>query len=119
MVERLLASIFRWEDGRQGTGYQKMLLARIRWPLPADAYLLKFAEGQEIAPHRDEVTIGKHFRINIILKAAKKGGEFQCTNPIIDWPRLKLFRPDISEHSVSKVIEGNRYLLSVGWVINK
>jgi enterochelin esterase-like enzyme len=30
--------------------------------------------------------------------------------------RIQFFRPDICEHSVSKVISGHRFLLSIGWV---
>ena len=51
-----------------------------------------------------------------ILKQAKSGGDFICKTPIFCSKRIKLFRPDICEHSVTKVVSGNRYLLSLGWV---
>ena len=31
---------FRWQRGRQGTGYDKMLLLTARWPLGFDSWLL-------------------------------------------------------------------------------
>lgn len=93
-----------------------MLLCGRYWPLPFDIYLLRFPEGCEIPPHRDEVKTGRHYRLNIVLKHAKVGGEFYCESPIFERARIKLFRPDICEHSVSKVEKGKRYLLSLGWV---
>jgi len=112
-----LKKLYRWERGRQETGYDKMLLGVTFWPLPMDIYLLRFNEGSEIPPHRDSVEKGDHFRLNLVLKAAKLGGEFNCVDPIFETQRIKFFRPDVSEHSVSKVVKGNRYLLSVGWVV--
>jgi hypothetical protein len=40
-------------------------------------------------------------------------------NPIYSSSRIKLFRPDQSEHSVTKVRGGSRYVLSIGWVRGK
>ena len=51
-----------------------------------------------------------------MLKKADLGGEFICSNSIFETKRVKLFRPDVSEHQVSKVIKGSRYLLSIGWI---
>ena len=113
-----LSKLFRWERGRQKSGYDKMLLCGAMWPIKFDTYLLKFPEGSEISPHTDKVVSGKHYRLNIVLKNADKGGEFICSNPIYETKRIKLFRPDVSEHQVSKIVKGNRYLLSIGWVKN-
>lgn len=109
---------FRWERGRQKSGYDKMLLCGAIWPIKFDTYLLKFPKGSEIAPHTDKVKSGKHYRLNIVLKKAEIGGEFVCANPIFETKRIKLFRPDVCEHQVSKVVKGNRYLLNIGWVKN-
>jgi hypothetical protein len=111
-----LSKLFCWERGRQKSGYDKMLICGATWPIKFDTYLLKFPQGSEIAPHTDKVESGKHYRLNIVLKKADLGGEFICTNPIFETKRVKLFRPDVSEHQVSKVIKGNRYLLSIGWI---
>lgn len=110
-------SLFRWQRGRQKTGYEKMLLAGLRWPVMFDLYLLRFPEGCEVPPHTDKVANGKHYRLNIVLKKAESGGEFLCATPIYCSKRIKLFRPDACKHEVTKVLKGNRYLLSVGWVI--
>jgi len=111
--------LFKWEKGRQNTGYEKMLLASARWPKPFDVYLLRFFEGHEILPHRDKVEQGEHHRINLILKSAADGGDFICADPIYDSKYIKYFRPDISEHQVSKITSGSRYVLSLGWINNK
>lgn len=31
---------FRWDKGRQGTGYDKMLLITSYWPIPFDSYII-------------------------------------------------------------------------------
>jgi len=111
-------NFLRWKAGRQQTGYQKMLLATALWPIKFDMYLLRFNEGHEIPTHRDQVESGKHFRLNIILKHPKRGGEFKCEEALFSTRSIKLFRPDICEHSVSKIVEGNRYVFSLGWLRN-
>ena len=115
----ILKNLLRWQRGRQNTGYDKMLLCGAIWPIKFDLYLLKFPQGSEIPPHKDKIVAGQHYRLNIILKQAQNGGEFICKDPIFESRRIKLFRPDISEHQVSTVLKGNRYLLSLGWVKNK
>lgn len=116
--KEFFSRLFRWQKGRQNTGYDKMLIGGGYWPYPFDIYILRFSEGQEIPPHVDKVERGEHFRLNIVLKAPKSGGEFICISPIYESKRIKYFRPDISEHAVSTVLEGRRYVLSVGWVKN-
>ncbi|WKE64039.1 2OG-Fe(II) oxygenase [Gallaecimonas kandeliae] len=112
----IIKTLFRWQKGRQQSGYEKMLLAGATWPVKFDLYLLRFPEGCEVPPHRDAVQSGKHFRLNIVLKKAKEGGDFICQSPIYCSSRIKFFRPDLCGHSVSKVVSGNRYLLSLGWI---
>jgi hypothetical protein len=115
-LRQFLGNAFRWRSGRQGTGYDKMLLVQGRLPLPFDLYLLRFLIGTRIGPHTDKVESGEHYRLNIILKPARRGGEFQCADPIYVNRRIKLFRPDRSEHSVTRIDEGTRDVLSLGWV---
>ena len=109
-------NVLRWQRGRQDSGYDKMLLLQSLWPLPLDVYLLRFPTGSQIQPHVDRVESGAHYRLNLVIQRARAGGEFACSNAIHDSPRIKLFRPDICEHSVSRVDSGTRYVLSVGWV---
>ena len=112
-----LAQMFRWQRGRQGTGYDKMLLLTAPWPF--DCYLIRYPDGSEIPPHTDPVAAGRHYRLNVILKAPRSGGEFVCAKPLFATTRIKLFRPDACEHSVTRVVGGSRYVLSVGWVLGK
>jgi hypothetical protein len=112
----MAADWLRWNKGRQQSGYWKMLLATARWPLPFDIYLLKFPEGTEVPEHTDPAALGRHYRINIVLKSARKGGEFICRTPIYANSRIKFFRPDACAHSVTRVEQGSRWLLSIGWL---
>ena len=114
MFERLLKKL-PWEQGRQGTGYNKLLLLQSGL-IKFDMYLLYYPEGSEITPHRDVVCGSSHYRLNVMLKKAKCGGEFICENPIFRGFRINLFRPDASTHSVTKIEEGYRVMLSIGWV---
>lgn len=112
----MTSKLFSWQKGRQASGYDKMLVCRMLFPLKFDVYLIKFPQGSEIKPHTDVVKTGRHFRINIVLKHAAKGGEFMCENPIINYSRVKFFRPDIEQHQVLKIEQGTRYILSIGWI---
>lgn len=109
-----------WEQGRQNTGYYKMLLAYCKFPawirkyvLGFDLYLLWYPEGTEIPEHVDEVKGYRHYRVNVVLKRCKSGGEFQTNHAIIDWSWLKIF-PSDQPHSVTKILKGTRCLLSFG-----
>ena len=81
-----LRNWMRWQRGRQGTGYDKMLLLVNPFRSPSDLYL-------------------------------QAGGEFVCVDPIFETRRIKLFRSDLSMHSVTRVQGGSRYVLSLGWVL--
>ena len=113
------AQAFRWQRGRQGTGYDKMLLATASWPLPLDCYLIRYPEGSAIPPHTDPVESGRHYRLNIVLKSSPSGGEFVCAKPLFASRRIKLFRPDACVHSVTPVVGGSRYVFSLGWVLGR
>ena len=106
-----------WQRGRQGTGYDKMRLLSGGWPIGFDCYLIRYPIGSQIPPHKDPVRTGRHYRLNVIVWRSPKGREFICENPILSLPRIKLFRPDVSEHSVTAVEGGSRYVLSIGWVL--
>jgi hypothetical protein len=114
---RKISRWLRWERGRQETGYDKCLLVQSPLPIPFDCYLLRYPDGSEIPPHRDPVSGGRHFRLNIVLKPARSGGHFVCADPLLDLGPIKLFRSDKSNHSVTRVVGGSRYVLSIGWVL--
>ena len=107
---------FRWQKGRQHGGYDKMLLFTARWPLAFDSYLIRYPEGSEIPLHTDPVQHGRHYRLNIVLKASRSGGDFICATPIYASRRIKVFRPDVCAHQVTRVIGGSRYVFSLGWI---
>lgn len=94
-----------------------MLLATACWPLPFDVYLLSFAKGVSIPTHTDRAPAGKrHYRFNIFLRQPKRGGQFVSTGCILSGWRFNVFRPDITPHSVSKIEQGSRLVLSIGWL---
>lgn len=109
-------NFLRWRSGRQGTGYEKMLLLANPYLLPFDCYLLRYKQGTGVPEHTDPVDGKRHYRLNVVLKRARHGGEFVCKTPIYEGRRVKLFRPDVSAHSVTAVESGTRYVLSIGWV---
>lgn len=113
---KLIPKLLCWQHGRQESGYDKMLLATLTRPIPFDCYLIRYPIGSSIAPHIDPVKDRRHFRLNIVIKRSPIGGEFICDNPILTIKRIKFFRPDISEHSVTRLEGGSRYVLSVGWL---
>ena len=105
-----------WEEGRQHSGYFKMLLAQSHW-LKFDMYILKFTKGASIPFHTDPVPNARHFRLNIVIKEASGGGQFLCDRPLWNFKdRVFYFRSDTSPHAVSKVLGGTRYVLSIGWL---
>src|SRR5579884_1945100 len=110
--------LFRWQEGRGKTGYRIFPFVITKKPFPFDCYLIHYRKGTRIEPHRDENELGKHYRLNIILKNSGIGGEFQMNGPpIFSWPgRAYLFRPDLVTHWVSEVREGSRWVLSIGWI---
>lgn len=104
-------NLFIWQDGRQSSGYKKMLLGGI--PGLCDLYLLKYPKGSFIPRHNDPLDSRRHYRFNLLLKKAKRGGYFLCESYQRVGP-LVFFRPDIHWHEVTKVEEGSRFVLSLG-----
>ena len=102
----------KWVKGRLGTGYEKLLLCQLKWPIKFDIYIIRLKEGNRIPVHFDKVENYFHFRLNIILKKAKIGGNY-IGESIYQNNRLIYFRPDIMEHSVSEVFRGERYIFSI------
>lgn len=106
----------RWQRGRQKTGYDKLLVLALRWPLPMDIHLLKYPDGVGIPPHRDPVPGQRHFRANLVLRKSTGGGCFVCENPLFESERLNVFRSDLSTHSVEPIVGKARWVLSIGWL---
>lgn len=96
----------RWENGRQSTGYRKLLLAQgARW----DIYLLDYPPGTAIPTHVDPVPGRKHWRANLVVwgERAFQGDAALRVGPLV------VFRPDITPHAVARV-ERRRIVLSLG-----
>lgn len=109
---------WKWNKGRQNTGYQKMKLFESIF-LKMDMYIIKYNEGDYILKHKDTVDKNfNHHRLNLILKQSLEGGVFKINNEQI-LKRIIYFRPDIQEHEVSKIEKGKRYVLSIGWLTLK
>lgn len=138
-----------WEVGRSANPkapYFKWLLFISR-KLKMDAYILRYPPGSKIDFHTDPAPKGySHFRLNIVIKTAKSGGEFITRSPYVlveptfverqrwnggpaKWTHRKteyrqeihkgivnFFRPDLQEHAVAEVKQGTRYVLSIGWL---
>lgn len=104
-----------WQKGRQRADYFKMLLfGGERFPL--DVYLLSYPENSELPTHSDNVPGYKHFRLNIVLRKPRKGGQFLCNSAYINTSRIKFFRSD-KPHSLSLIESGRRVVLSIGWTV--
>lgn len=110
-------NFLKWVSGRQKTGYKKLKLFQF-WRM--DCYLLKYEVGDFIPWHIDPVPNHKHFRLNIVLRKAKRGGilAYKLSNEAMDFEliknRITLFRSDLIEHSVSEIEEGRRIVLTFG-----
>jgi len=116
---------FKWTPGRQGGGYRIAYL----WNWLFDLVLIHYPTGSYIHWHTDPVPKGlKHFRLNIVLVKAN-GGDFYCRTVSLNpegedgtfWKvgRFVLFRPDIQPHRVSKIVSGERWVLSIGWTTGR
>lgn len=114
-----------WEEGRQGTGYRKMLLGvGDRW----DLYLLHFPPGSSAPLHVDVVDGKDHFRLNLRLMGEDCFQAFLAKGPanfrvLTKEPglirkflrgRLVVFRPDLLLHEV-RPSDRDRYVLSLGF----
>ena len=111
--------VLKWEKGRQGTGYLKLPIIFTKFPIPWDVHILKMPERSRIKLHTDPVPNYKVYRLNIVLREPKEGGKFICPSAMINFRRLKYFRPDVMPHSISRIEEGERLVLSIGWCLRE
>lgn len=116
--------VFRFVSGRQGTGYKTLTLFKTFLPnwvrrvtkfVAVDCYIIVYPDGSHIPPHTDSVGVGRHHRLNIILKRPLFGGEFICPKSFRLFNRIYYFRPDEMEHAVTPCI-GKRVVFSLGFV---
>jgi hypothetical protein len=84
---------FRWEAGRQGTGYRKLRLGQgPRW----DLYVLDYPAGTSIPTHVDPVPGRQHWRANLRLW----GEDAFAGEAVLRIGPLVVFRPDVMPHAV-------------------
>lgn len=108
--------MLNWECGRQGNGYKKMRLININWPIKFDLYLLKFPINSFVPLHTDPVIKGKHYRLNITLNPSISASQMIEGRWIYSNRYIKLFRPDLYEHGLTKVLDNTIYMISIGWI---
>lgn len=104
--------MFRWGYDKFDTGYKLFTLAFCR---RFDCYLFRYPTGSRIPKHKDPSFGLRHYRLNIELVRAKRGGQFICPNMIFSFWRIHFFRADDSYHWVTPIEEGTRWLLSFGF----
>ena len=105
----------KWEDGRLKSGYLKKVLAMTSF---CDLVIIKFPEGCRVPPHYDKLPGKAHYRINLHWRP-KLGGYFKVGSPIFRFGPITFFRPDLTIHSMTEVLEGTGYMLSFGWCTNE
>lgn len=117
----------KWENGRQGIGYEKLLLLESK-RFKFDVYLLRFSPFTIIRDHTDPAPEGyKHYRWNWMLKGTgllyKKEREYD-ENYIGTETKMTIWSGGNS-FCASDVVHGfvanNRfncmaYMLSIGWL---
>ena len=114
MKNKLTLKLFKWGYGKHKTGYRVFTFIYSKY-LKLDYYAIHYCKGTSIPKHKDPIIDGKMYRLNIEIWKAKKGGKFNCESTIFSiFDRIILFRPDINEHYVTPVEEGNRWVLSLG-----
>lgn len=110
--------LFHWKLGRQNTGYDAFIFILNPLFIPFHVLILRFKVGSKIPPHKDKGAKGtKHYRLNVIIRESKDGGEFKCEKMIYESRRIKFFRADLYTHEVTEVKGRTRYVFSIGWVI--
>lgn len=96
---------WRWESGRQGTGYRKMRLAGgAHW----DFHLLDYPPGTSVPRHTDPVPGKAHVRCNLRLL----GEDAFVGRAILKAGRLVVFRSD-KPHAV-RTVSRRRIVASFG-----
>lgn len=116
--------LLRWDNGRQLSGYSKMLLATSKL-LKFDCYLLRVPQGCAVPPHTDPAVPGYgHHRVNIQLNRSVLGtGKMLVEGPVklFLFGRAAYFRPDLYLHWMTPgddfiQTDHNTYILTIGWL---
>lgn len=105
--------MLRWGDDKfSHLGYK---IFTIFFNKRFDCYLFHYKEGSYIPRHKDPSFGKRHYRLNIVLKKPKEGGQWLCKKTIFNFKeRVIVFRADDSYHQITKITKGDRWLLSFG-----
>lgn len=87
-------------------------------PLAADMIIIKYNDGSFLPEHKDPLDGFNCYRINFTFNTGH-GGELKSDKFIFNSKYLKIFRPDANFHSVSKVVNGTRWVFSLGLAVKK
>ena len=80
--------------------------------------IIRYPSGAHIPSHTDVSTEGRHYRLNVQIFKKGSGGVFHCEECIYKNKYICFFRPDLFEHSVSKLgAKSCRYVFSVGFIL--
>jgi hypothetical protein len=111
----------KWVKGRQNTGYEKMLIFQFQlFGKGFDCYLLRYRKDDEIPAHVDPIPGKKHYRLNVELVKAKIGGDlffYHKRSWQHQYRKWVFFRSDLQPHKVTRVIKGERIVLTFGAAI--
>lgn len=103
--------------GRQDSNYFKKLLWRSSWSVGNYALILKYSTGSHNDWHKDPVSGGDHYRLNVVLNWWFDGGKIESKDGVLfSMGPLTFFRSDKNENRVTEVEDGTRYVFSFGFV---
>ena len=106
--------MFKWGNDKFNTGYKILTLAYIRGIF--DLYVFHYATHSYLPKHKDPKKYGKQYRLNIVLRKPKSGGQFWCKGKHFNFnDRIIFFRADSNYHGMTKIEEGSRIILSLGF----
>ncbi len=121
--------------GRQGTGYElapvpdglfklvKLASYRalgIDKSVGHDCYVMRYKTGSCIPKHKDTAFFGsRHLRVNAIVQDAGRGGQLliEDTPYEIRERDAYVFRPDLLDHEVTTITEGERLVWTMGTML--
>jgi hypothetical protein len=99
--------MWRWERGRQASGYRKLLLAHgRRW----DLHLIDYPRYSHVPDHVDPIPGRRHVRANLVLSGERK---LYAAEPLFECGRFTIFRSD-RRHMVGMIRRGRSLVLSLG-----
>ncbi len=138
------AELLRWAGndavftpGRQGTGYDLAAVPenKFSWVRELsfralgidasagyDCYVMRYKRGSRIPKHKDTAFFGsRHLRVNALIQKASEGGRLLIEDvPFSLYERdAYVFRPDLLNHEVTEITEGERYMWTMGTMLSE